>query len=106
MTGEKKQREDAESDLSRDQPLEKEEAGGVVARRHFTYALPVYFRLQFTFDEDQVQDTDGEEPQITEAAIQALQDELKEYLQQQYPVDEIEVLDDGLDSVFLGISED
>lgn len=106
MTGKQKQPEGAKLNVSRDQPLNEEEEGGAVTRRHFTYALPVYFRLQLTFDEDQVQDADSEEPQITESAIQALQDELKEYLEQQYPVDEIEVLDDGLDSVFLGMSED
>jgi hypothetical protein len=77
-------------------------------KRRFTFLVPVHLRIQYTFDETEVEnlDNDRSPPDITEAAAEALGQELREYLGQQYYIESIEALDDGLDTVFLGESEE
>jgi hypothetical protein len=70
--------------------------------RHFTFALPVHFRLQFTFRECEVEAPDDDEPEITSEALRALEQELEEFISKNYVIDSLEIFDDALDAVFLG----
>ena len=72
--------------------------------RLFTYSLPVYFTVQFTFRESEILDPDGDQPEISEDAITELEDELTEHLGQNYAIERVTVLDDALESTFLGKS--
>jgi hypothetical protein len=71
-------------------------------QRHFTFMLPVYFQFQFTFRERDVESPDDDEPEIKSTAIRALEKELEEYIFNDYAISKLEIVDDGLDAVFLG----
>ena len=72
--------------------------------RHYTFSVLISFQMQYTFTEDEVErdvETDnGYEP--TEKAFSELEDELKEYLSQNYPIMSIEAYADSDD--LLGIN--
>ena len=72
--------------------------------RLFTYSLPVHFTFQFTFRESEILDPDADEPEISEDAITELEEELTEHLGQNYAIERVTVLDDALESTFLGKS--
>ena len=72
--------------------------------RYYTYSLPVFFKLQFTFREDEIEDPEDDDPDIVESALHEMENEIKDYLAENYVVDSVEVFDDALDSVFLGVS--
>ena len=63
--------------------------------------ITISLQLQVTFDESQM---DGDEP--TEEALEALDSELRAYLEAKYQVDHMEVLDDALTSYLLDERED
>lgn len=69
--------------------------------KHYTFNLTCSFTMQFTFTNQQVQrDADGGDGDVepTDAALIQLEAEMKEYLQQAYPVaDKVEIFADSDD---------
>jgi hypothetical protein len=90
-------------DLEADDPLSKQEQRE--ATPEFVCTLPVLVRAQFTFSEDEVVDPDSDDPDIAESALESLSDELREQVEAKYEVESVDILDDALDSLFLGMSE-
>ena len=75
--------------------------------KHYTFDVVCSFSMQFTFTDQQVQqDADGNEGDFepTDAALVLLAAELKEYLQQTYPADKVDIFTDS-DSM-LGVDID
>jgi hypothetical protein len=64
--------------------------------------VPVFFRLQFTSNESDVEDY-GDDSQPTQVAVDSLIEELREHLGKGYWVDSIE--SDADDADFLGCTE-
>lgn len=77
-------------------------------KKHYTYSLTCVFQVQFTFDESQVESAgeDGVDPDPTEKALADLENELRDYIGQDYAVDSVEIEDGGIGCLFLGTSED
>jgi len=73
-------------------------------KRLFSFSLPVHFTLQYTFSESEILNPDDDEPDISEAAIAELEQELAELIGENYAIGEVYVLDDSLNSIFLNES--
>ena len=74
--------------------------------KHYTYDVLVSFKMQFTFSEKEVQSSEEEDKNVfdpSDEALTHLEKELKEFLSQKYPVDEIEAWVDF--DGFLGANE-
>lgn len=63
--------------------------------------ITVSLQLQLTFDESQM---DGDD--LTEEAVEGLDDELRTYLEAKYPVSHLDILDDALTSYLLAEREE
>jgi hypothetical protein len=75
-------------------------------KKHYTYNLTVSFRMQYTFPEEEVEpseegDTEDRDP--SQCALNRLEDELREYLRQNYVADNVEAWGDFDD--LLGINK-
>ena len=77
-------------------------------KKLFTYNLTCVFQMQFTFDESRVESADeaGDEPDPTAEALAELENELREYIGQDYLVESVEIEDGGIGCLLLGISEE
>lgn len=65
---------------------------------HYTFKVFCTFEMQYTFTESEVErDSDGGEYAVepTDAAIEALEAEVLEYVSQNYPVESLEVSTDS-----------
>lgn len=75
--------------------------------KHYTFNLVCSFTMQFTFPEREVQqDADGADGDVepTDAALAQVETELKEHLQQIFPVDKVEIFADS--DNLLGVDDD
>ena len=77
----------------------------MTGKRLFTYSVTCVVQIQFTFDDDQV-DADDDEPTPTNKALAELQNELSEYIGQNYAVESVEIEDGADGCLLLGIVED
>jgi hypothetical protein len=72
--------------------------------KHFTFGVTISFEMQYTFTEDEVErdveTDDGYEP--TDKALSELEDEIKDYLSQNYAVMRVEAYADS--DLLLGIT--
>ena len=77
-------------------------------KKLYTYRLTCAFQMQFTFDESQVESEQevGNEPDPTAKALAELENEIRDYIGQNYAVDTVEIEDGGIGCVLLGTSED
>jgi phage gp36-like protein len=70
--------------------------------RFYTYNVSVTFNMQFTFNEKEVQPSsesgeggDSDEFDPTDKALADLEQEIKEYLSERYPVKDVEAFADS-----------
>ena len=74
-------------------------------KRIYTYSVTCVVQIQFTFDDDQV-GADEADPTPTNKAMAELQNELWEYIGQNYAVESVEIEDGADGCLLLGIVED
>lgn len=69
-----------------------------MSEKYYTFKVFCTFEMQYTFTESEVErDADGGEYAVepTDAAIEALEAEVLEYVSQNYPVESVEVSTDS-----------
>lgn len=93
--------------LQRVHQIRPEQTGALVVteKRLYTYSVTCVVKIQFTFDDDQV-DSDEDAPNPTTKALAELQHELSEYIGQNYAVDSVEIEDGAGGCLLLGMVED
>ena len=93
--------------LQRVHQIRPEQTGALVVtqKRLYTYSVTCVVQIQFTFTDDQV-DADEDAPTPTTKALAELQNELSEYIGQNYAVNNVEIEDGAGGCILLGVECD